>query len=358
MMRILKIEGDHYAVGRHIGVLSKRAFRRRIMPSEAFQRLLPWRDSAWLDGVAAMTRDRLPTVYRELQGLADGCEQDFRDVLLWNCRGDLLPTGPEGCSSIAIRRAHDAVLAHNEDGDPALRADSFILDATLDGGPRLISFVYPGSIPGHTLVATSYGLAYTVNNIRLTERAEGLPRMLTARALLEARDADAFIALLRGERRAGGFHFMVADCARRVPYTVEAPLHGVAATPVETTAVHANHLVAPEFAGVEQVITASSAARQARLEELAARLGPGVGDDDLLEILDDRADAALPIYRDAPDDPDMENTLVTAVFRLTAEGVDVVIRDAPDGDVAHAAFLPSAPPKGAKRAGVACDGGV
>lgn len=339
MMRVETIVGDRYAVGRYIGALSRRAFADKILPSEAFQRLLPWRDDDWLDRVAALIRDRLPAVYRELEGLADGCGQGLRDVLLWNCRGDLLPTGPEGCSSLAVRRADDALLAHNEDGDPALREDCFVLDATLDDGPRLIGFVYPGSIPGHTLAASSRGLAYTVNNIRLKDRALGLPRMATARALMEARDSDSFIALLGDGPRTGGFHYMVADCKGRVPYSVEAPFQGVAAKAVETVAVHANHLTAPAFADVDQVITDSSAARQARLEELAEGLTVEAGEAALRGILDDRANAALPIYRDAPDDPDMENTLATAVFHLTAEGIDVAIRDAPGGKIVHTAFL-------------------
>lgn len=213
-------------------------------------------------------------------------------------------------------------------GDPALRDDCFVLDAALDDGLRLIGFVYPGSIPGHTLAASNRGLAFTVNNIRLKDRAVGLPRMVTARALMEARDSDSFIAMLQEQQRAGGFHYMVADCRARVPYSVEAPFQGVAARAVTTTAVHANHLIDPSFADIDQIITDSSASRQSRLSALAAKLTAEADGDDLLAILADRANAALPIYRDAADDPDMENTLATALFRLSAAGVEVVIRDA------------------------------
>ena len=88
-MKKIKVEGDYYAIGRNIGILSKVIFANYIKPSDGFQRLLPWRDNGWLAEVDKITRTRLPNVYRELQGLADGCEQDFRDILLWNCRGDL-----------------------------------------------------------------------------------------------------------------------------------------------------------------------------------------------------------------------------------------------------------------------------
>jgi hypothetical protein len=38
-------------------------------------------------------------------------------------------------------------------------------------------------------------------------------------------------------------------------------------------------------------------------------------------MLHDKAPAGLPIYRDDPDDPDDENTLATALFRIRHDGV-------------------------------------
>jgi len=339
-MRVLTLTGDSYTIGRRMGEVSKAIFRDYIMQSDGFRRLLPWRDGAWLDSVAAMSRTRLPKVWRELEGLAAGCEQDIRDVLLWNTRGDIMPTGPEGCSSIAVKRKGDVILSHNEDGDPALRDTCFIVDAQLTDGPRFVAFAYPGSIPGHTLAVNSFGLAYTVNNIRLQEQAVGLPRMLTSRALLETASSRDFIAVLRREQRAGGFHYMVADCQLQALYSVEAPWQGVEAEEILDIGVHANHLVSPGFAKVKQLITQSSRARQERLEVLSAVLGHHPCEEDILRILSDRENAALPIYRNAPDDPDMENTLSTCIFRLTPEGIDTSIRTAPDGPRVYEAFLP------------------
>jgi len=338
-MHVLKIEGDHYTIGRRIGERSRATFGEYIMQSDGFLRLLPWRDSEWMDCVAAMSRARIPQVWRELEGLADGCGQDIRDVLLWNTRGDIMPTGPEGCSSVALRRRDDGLLCHNEDGDPNLRAACFILDAKLVDGPRILSFAYPGSIPGHTFGLNSHGLAYTVNNIRLVKQMVGLPRMLISRALLETASSQDFIALLQNEQRSGGFHYMVADCAERSPYSVEAPGQGVEVEPLSSVAVHANHLVMPGFTAVEQLITASSRARQERLEVLSAPLSDRSTEQDLLAVLSDQDNTALPIYRTSPDDPDMENTLATCVFRLTDEGVDVSVHARPDGPKVYGAFL-------------------
>ncbi|MDS7887416.1 C45 family peptidase [Klebsiella michiganensis] len=59
-----------------------------------------------------------------------------------------------------------------------------------------------------------------------------------------------------------------------------------------TVTGHANHLVHAALAGVEQIVTDSSASRQLRF-----------------------------VHRLAADDPDEENTLATAVFTLDANHV-------------------------------------
>ena len=73
------------------------------------------------------------------------------DILLWNCRGDLLHKTSDGCTSIAWRGDEDARwIAHNEDGDPFLYGRHTV-DVRTDDAPGYISFYYPGSLPGHTL---------------------------------------------------------------------------------------------------------------------------------------------------------------------------------------------------------------
>jgi hypothetical protein len=70
---------------------------------------------------------------------------------------------------------------------------------------------------------------------------------------------------------------------------------------------HANHLIHESLGDVQQVITDSSASRQARLiDELTTSSQLDAAG--ALAILSDRQDAELPIYRLSPQDPDEENT--------------------------------------------------
>jgi hypothetical protein len=55
------------------------------------------------------------------------------------------------------------------------------------------------------------------------------------------------------------------------------------------------------------------------------------GGRDPLALLRDRADAALPIHRAQPDDPDDENTLATAVFEIAPDRVAWRVYDRPEG---------------------------
>lgn len=324
-MRTFTFQGSPYQLGYELGVQGKSIFASYIIASHHFTKLLPWRDSDWLASIDHQIQLTFPRVYQELQGLADGCEQEYKDILLWNCRGDLLPTGPEGCSSIAVKNKDKAILAHNEDGDPNLRGHCFLLDATLDNGLRILSFVYPGSIPGHTLCANSHGLVYTVNNIRLVNQGTGIPRMIISRALLESKNCEEFITLLDKHPRSGGFHYSVADIHSQQPYSVEAPFQGVSVKKAAPIAVHANHLIHKQQNHINQIITESSHDRQTRMEALASQYTEDIDEQRCFSILQDTENKALPIFRTQPDDPDEENTLATGVFSLSDTGVEVSI---------------------------------
>lgn len=324
-MQTLTFTGTPYQLGYQLGLQAKKIFADYIKGSHHFTDLLPWRDSDWLSNIDKQIQRTFPRIHQELQGLADGCEQNYKDILLWNCRGDLLASGPEGCTSIAVKKEDHAIVAHNEDGDPNLRGHCFLLDATLDNGMRIFSFAYPGSIPGHTICGNSHGLVYTVNNIRLIDQGTGLPRMVVSRALLETKTTDEFIALLNNHQRSGGFHYSVADLQSKHPYSVEAPFHGVSVNKVEQIAVHANHLVHSQLSHIRQRITESSLCRQIRMEALATQYSSSIDENKCFQILQDIEANALPIFRTEPDDPDEENTLATGVFTLNEQGVEVTI---------------------------------
>lgn len=88
---------------------------------------------------------------------------------------------------------------------------------------------------------------------------------------------------------------------------------------------HANHLIHPGCEAEAQIVTDSSHDRQTRVEHLLPRLASPITPAALLDVLQDRAPAGLPIYRDDPLDPDDENTLATALFEIGSADVSMKV---------------------------------
>ncbi|CAM4117187.1 Predicted choloylglycine hydrolase [Bordetella pseudohinzii] len=308
------IEGGRQQIGLELGKLARAIMPAYLDQSSTWAALRPWRGHAFLDALGEAAKAALPHIWLELEGLAEGLRMPLEDVLLWNCRGDLLRKSSDGCTSLAWRGADGARwMAHNEDGDPYLRGRCRIVDVRPEGAPGYVGFYYPGSLPGHTFAGNRAGLAQTINNVRARQRQAGVPRMLLARAVLDCTDLDQALDLLRDLPRAGGFHHMLGSARDRRLFSVEASPTQCAIQEISKGYAHANHLLHP--GSPPQVITDSSAARQRRAEQLMDGWSGSAGGGDLVTALLD-ASGELPILRTDPQDPDEENTLATALFEL------------------------------------------
>lgn len=307
--------GGAFEIGYALGQAGQEAVRRYLVPSAFWQRITAPALRPHVTRMAEITRARYPEIYRELTGLADGLGLPFADVMAWNARGDLLALGGEGCTTVQRPGAIPA-LAHNEDGLPFLRGTCFLADLMPDDGPRSLSFCYPGSIPGHTFAVSDSGLVVTVNNLRLRDLRPDCPRMVLSRAVLAVRDRDHVLAVLRAAPVSGGFHLSLAQSG--CPDILSVSFGGGTVHVVSHSAatVHANHALVADGPLGHQDITASSRDRQARAEDLL-RQGH-----DPLAILRDVGGRGLPIYRQAPDDPDAENTLAQFIAHIGPDAID------------------------------------
>ena len=306
-----ELHGSPHDVGLQLGRLGAPAVHDYLIGTDAWAEIMSRRVDGRLGAMADLVRRHCPRYAEELRGLADGLDMPFDDVFAWNCRGDLWAMAPDGCTTVQIPGPDRRIVAHNEDGLPGFAGRCFMVRLSHQGSPEILSFAYPGSLPGHTFAMNAAGLVQTVNNIRATDVAVGVPRMALGRAVLDARDIDGAVATLKAMPRAGGFHMTLAQAGDPRILSVEFLDDGVSTMEIGRTSVHANHMIHEAFRQRPQVVTASSAARQARGDAMLASF-----DGDPLSILWDRADAALPLLRQAPDDPDVENLMATAVFTL------------------------------------------
>lgn len=253
--------------------------------------------------------------------MAEGLQAPVDEVFAWNCRGDLVRSTSDGCTTLAGRSAEgELIIAHNEDGFPQLREDCAIVSIIPDVGLAFTSFAYPGSLCGHTFAVNEKGIVNTVNNIRAVHRPDGMPRQILARASLNATTLEEAVTLLSATPRAGAFHHTLGQMGDSRLFSVEATGSGSSVLALSATSGHANHLIHPQLAAIEQIVTCSSGSRQRRLDAWLAT-NPPLDGVTAKAMLSDQQDPLLPIYRLSPDDPDEENTLATAIFTLSATRV-------------------------------------
>lgn len=320
-MKKIDIRGSAFAVGQALGAFGREAWHAKLTQTALWQTVTAMKDAEQTRSMRSLVQSQYPLIWQELEGLAEGLEAPFDEVFAWNCRGDLVRSTSDGCTTVAGSTAEgELIIAHNEDGFPQLRHDCAIVSITPDDGLAFTSFAYPGSICGHTFAVNEKGVVNTVNNIRALRRPRGIPRQVLARAALNAATLAEAISILTTEPRAGAFHHTVGQMGDSRLFSVEATGTGCSVMPLREVFAHANHLIHPQLDAVEQVITDSSRSRQQRLNawlETQSHLDGAAA----LGILSDQHDPALPIYRLSPQDPDEENTLATAVFTLSMSDI-------------------------------------
>lgn len=322
-MKTKEITGSARRIGYQLGELGRLAYHQQVRATGLWGKINALKSSAVATRMQQAVRQQFPAIWQELEGLAEGLQAPLDEVFAWNCRGDLLPSTSDGCTTVMGFTAEGLpLIAHNEDGFPQLKDHCLLVTVRPDAGMSFTSFYYPGSLCGHTFAVNASGLVITVNNIRAQQRPEGFPRQILARASLDAKSVDDAIAVLTQYPRSGAFHHTLGQCADKRIVSVEATGTGYSVLELSQPYGHANHLISSAMAGVAQVITGSSESRQNRLNRwLAERDIDSLSPQQALDILNDQTDMALPVLRRDPHDPDEENTLATAIFVLAASGV-------------------------------------
>lgn len=320
-MKKITISGSPFLVGQRLGEFGRAAWHQKLTHIALWQTVTAMKYAAETQAMRALVQQQFPLIWQELEGMAAGLQAPVDEVFAWNCRGDLVRSTSDGCTTVAgVNAQGEAVIAHNEDGFPQLRDDCALVSITPTDGMAFTSFAYPGSICGHTFSVNAKGIVNTVNNIRALHRPTGMPRQILARAALNAATLDEAIAILTSTPRAGAFHHTLGQSGDSRLFSVEATGSGCSVRLLEGVFAHANHLIHEQLHAVQQVITDSSGSRQTRLADWLTTQ-TALDAESARGILSDQHDVELPIYRLSPQDPDEENTLATAVFVSGAQQV-------------------------------------
>lgn len=326
----VEARGNPYQVGLALGRAAGRAMREVVPRIGRFRALKnDYEALRALDGLERAARDAFPDVMREVDGIVAGSGAEFRDLWLWNCRGDIAGGGDHsrnalaGCTTVLIPGADGraAVIGHNEDDQPELDGSCFLARVVPDDGPAFLSFYSPGLLPGHTFAVNDAGLVQTINHIRPYDQRPGIPRHVIARAVLSQSSLESVFALLKRDDRASGFHHNLGFRGDPTLYSVEAPASRCVIKEVtRLPQVHTNHLLCEQFAGLDQELTQSSSDRLRRARAIIDEGALAQGDP--LTILQDAGGDGMPIFRKGhyPEDPGY--TLASAIFKIGTANID------------------------------------
>ncbi|NPT33728.1 C45 family autoproteolytic acyltransferase/hydolase [Paraburkholderia xenovorans] len=334
---LFQASGEPYEIGYRLGELARQVFAGYMRQSRAWQAVRRWRGAPFVHKLREAAHAHFPALLVELDGMAAGLGWTAEDMFLWNCRGELIHNAPDGCTTLAAHVGDTRFIAHNEDGDPFLRERCALVEVRPAGKPGFVSFYYPGSLPGHTFAASRAGVVQAINNLRIRAPVAGVPRMILARAVLEAASLDEALHILRDTPAASGFHHTLGCAGDARLVSVEVSARRCSVQTVPNLYGHANHMIHPGCEAEAQIVTDSSRERQARVNALLPALSRPLQPAALLDVLQDRAPSGLPIYRDDPLDPDGENTLATALFEIGGAGVSMKVYR--QGQCAFDAFI-------------------
>lgn len=231
-----------HALGRHAA--DRIAATLAELPELARLRALKT-GSDHLAGVLEASREGHPDAWEELAALASGAGVDAEDLALLSLRGDVGVPGGDECSDLAWSDGQRAVLGHNEDGSHVLDGRCAILTLLIQGVPAVVTWWYPGFLPGNTFTINGSGLAFGVDAIPIPAPPRLPARAFVARGLQHAAGLDEAVTYLSDHPTAGGFAFVLGQLGSPRLITVEHAAglsHASETGGLPATVWHTNHL--------------------------------------------------------------------------------------------------------------------
>ncbi len=218
---VVEIKGEPYEIGYALGELARPVFADYMAQSSAWRAVSRWRGASFV-ALRDAARVHFPALLTELEGMAAGLRWPVEDVLLWNCRGELIHHVPDGCTTLAAIEPMHASSPITKTAILSCASAVYWSTCSPSASRAFVSFYYPCSLPGHTFAANRAGLVQTINNLRIRTPTVGVPRMILARAVLDAGLLDEALHTLRTAPAASGFHHTLGCAGDPRVFSVEA----------------------------------------------------------------------------------------------------------------------------------------
>jgi isopenicillin-N N-acyltransferase like protein len=313
-VEIVIAEGPSHARGRQVG----RALPERVARSVAAMHGVreragrsPAELTAALRPLVAVAEAALPERVAYVRGLAEGADVPFADVFAVNALEELFrEERVERCSSFAVASAAATLLAHNEQWATCELGNCAVVVERPDASsPWVVSPTAAACVP--VVGLNSHGGAFGVDSLVADDDRDGIPRVLAAREVLDARDPDDLLTRARLPGRAGGYGTVAAFPGGRVAVVEQSAER---AEVIAGATAHTNHYLHPELAAIGAPAGAGSVSRLAHLARLRAALPAEPEAADLTALLGSHDADPDPICAHGPDPDDPDGTIILYAF--------------------------------------------
>ena len=199
-----------------------------------------------------------PSFVAEMRGIAKGANTEFADIVLLNCRTEVLQLAkrqpapdpdPDGCTGAIIlpEATADGVLVHGQNWDwkKECSETGVVLKIRREDGPDVLTFVEAGGLSRCGMNAA--GIAITANYLRSDRdyRFEGVPLSLLRRKALQQEQLALALQVLYATPKSASNNLMLSQASGFGVDIECAPDESFMLWPERGVLVHANHFVSP-----------------------------------------------------------------------------------------------------------------
>jgi isopenicillin-N N-acyltransferase like protein len=324
-IQVIRAAGSHYEIGRAVGSAARKKLTAAVDSYKKILAVEGWRGPWSLPEQYLKTaEDLFPHLVEELHGMADGSGQSFGDLFFLNALEEALEwKEPRRCTTVGLTAEGGSFLGHNEDWFWEDVEHVIVIHARPAGKPEFISVT---AAPFLAAVGMNEaGLAQGVNSVSSLDNGAGVPRMLTARAVLEGETLQDAVVKATPPRRAGGYnHLLVSgegDMGNLETSALEQRF-----LPGGPVIYHTNHYVHPEMQFLDKGASPHSLSRFRRLEQIQENLA-GASDPcrALISVLQDHYDRPRSICKHAAEHTDHEGTIFSVIFDLAGASIRVAV---------------------------------
>jgi isopenicillin-N N-acyltransferase-like protein len=258
---IITISGSPHSRGRQYGSQCKKPIEKNI---EHYYKT--FRDYSNLDRPKALKYAEKfhpfieafdGEIVEEMKGIAEGSGYDYLDILVANCRSELMfavkrETTPE-CTSFAVLPEANSLgttlLGQNRDFAPWSKGRNIILKVDRSNRPKVVMVIEAGLVGQMGFNSKGIGLVH--NMLGCEQFQIGVPYVILRRAILDSETVgDALGKVLRAKRSSSG-NMMIGHASGEAINMETAPHDVDFQYPEGGIITHSNHYLSAKFSAMD-----------------------------------------------------------------------------------------------------------